>query len=62
MKNHMILITKEEAQWLETKGAKYGSDLHRTIGVAKKHYLTEESKWTRMLNNRRKAKILETRK
>lgn len=54
----MILITKAEAAYLNSKGFKYGSDLHHTYTKHKKYYATEGMELLAMLNKYRKARLV----
>lgn len=54
----MISITKQEAMWLATQGAKYKNIIHRTVGVAKLYYMTEDRNWMRRLKEYRNSKIV----
>ena len=56
----MIEVSKEEAKWLESKGAKYRDILHKSIGVAGKVYMTQDPKWYKMLMQRRQSQIVES--
>lgn len=53
----MISITKDEAMWLAKKGAKYKDILHRTIGVGRKYYMTEDRFWMKELDKYRTSRV-----
>lgn len=55
----MINITKNECKYLESKGAKWQQDLHRTYSSGHKLYVTESPRMKKLLNDYRKSIIVE---
>lgn len=54
----MITITKKEAMWLVNEGAKYKDIIHRTIGVGRIYYMTEDRFWMKKLQQFRDSKVV----
>lgn len=54
----MVSISKNEALYLASKGAKYKEIIHRTIGVGHKYYMTEDKYWVKQLNNYRESRVV----
>ena len=46
----MIKITKNERNYLEQNGCKFGEDLHRTYSKHKTYYATESKEVLNLLN------------
>lgn len=53
----MIEITKDEAQYLIDKGAKWHEDIVHTYSRYKKYYMAEKYKFLRILNEYRGARV-----
>ena len=51
----MLLISREERDYLEKQGCVWGDELHRTRSNKKTYYATETPKVKRLLADRRKS-------
>ena len=56
----MIKISKEERNYLESKGFGFPHYLHRTFGKHKNYYATEDRKLLKVLNDFRNKSIIKT--
>ena len=54
----MVKISKQERDYLESKGFSFGEFLHRTYGKNKTYYATESKNLMKVLNNFRKKSII----
>ena len=57
----MVLINKQEMEYLKKHGARWEKELHRTYSKNHKYYLTEVPKYLAMLDEFRKTHTLFTR-
>lgn len=51
----MIKIDKKEVEWLISRGAKWGEDIHRTYSKHKTYYLTESKLNMKLLKELRRC-------
>lgn len=56
----MINITKAEMEYMQTKGCKFGEQLHHSWSRHHKYYLTEAPKLLNTLNNYRRKRLVES--
>ena len=58
--SYMVLITKQEMEYLKEHGARWEKELHRTYSKHHKYYLTEVPRYLVMLDEYRKDHTLFT--